>query len=225
MNEFERRLKEHAAALPYPPTPTIHWKRPRRFTTRKRQMLRVALVGALLVLALPLYAALERLHIGAIQITIDDPATLDAPLLQLTTLPGAVDLAAARQRFPHPLLLPAALPAPDQVFIQAADQVVILAWLSADHSQVEWLLYQIATENGYGYKLVPELTETTVNDQAAVWLDQPHVVFFGDSGGIAQTYGHLVEGGVLVWEVGGVTYRLETTADLEAVRTVAESLR
>lgn len=225
MTDFEQQLRERAASFAYPPTPAIRWSRRQTIAFQRQRTLRWALAGALLLMLVPLYVALEQIRVGMVHIAVDADATLTAPPLALADIPGATTLDDARARFPVPIRLPAALPAPDAVFMQAEDRVVIAAWLSDDGTAIAWLLYVIVTGDGYGYKVVPEILETTVGDLSAVWTTQSHVVMFGLDAALLPDLSYETLSGVLVWEDGAITYRLETSADLETARAVAESLR
>jgi hypothetical protein len=72
-------------------------------------------------------------------------------------------------------------------------------------------------------KMDPErIQETTVNDQRAIWAVGPYPVRFSNGN---LDFVRLIDGHVLIWTDGGVTYRLETGMTMgEAVR-VAESLQ
>jgi hypothetical protein len=55
-----------------------------------------------------------------------------------------------------------------------------------------------------------------------VWVEGPHI-YQQTSGG--TTFERLVEGNVLIWTQGVVTYRLETALSQAEALTIAESLR
>jgi hypothetical protein len=63
--------------------------------------------------------------------------------------------------------------------------------------------------------------ETTVNGQRAVWAVGPYPLQFSNGD---LDFVRLIDGHVLIWADGEVTYRLETNLDLEEAVKVAESL-
>ena len=65
------------------------------------------------------------------------------------------------------------------------------------------------------------IEETQVNGQRAIWAVGPYPLFLRN-GDIQFT--RLIEGHVLIWSDGDVTYRLETDMDLEEALKIAESL-
>lgn len=224
MNQFEQQIKDYAAAFPYPPTPEINWRQTQRPAARRPRYLRLALIAALLLMAVPLYAALDRLQIGSILVSVE-PTPFDTAHELLRDLPGGVSLDEARERFPAPLMLPAVLPEPDQVFIEGGGNIVISVWLDEPAGEVAWMLYQMMTDDIVGAKSVPDVTGTNVNDVPAIWMEDPHVVTFDSVGQFLQPFAHLVEDNLLLWASDDVTYRLETPSDIDAAREVAESLR
>ena len=71
-------------------------------------------------------------------------------------------------------------------------------------------------------KMNPVLVqETTVNGRYAIWAVGPYPVQFSNGN---LDFVRLVDGHVLIWTEGEVTYRLETQLDLEEAVKVAESL-
>jgi len=65
------------------------------------------------------------------------------------------------------------------------------------------------------------LEETRVNNLHAVWTEGPYVLLM-QNGGMRVT--RMIDGHVLIWEDGGVTYRLETDLSMEEAVKIAESL-
>jgi hypothetical protein len=102
-------------------------------------------------------------------------------------------------------------------------QVVILAWTDETAPDTVTLsLYQMA-EDAYFAKIEPRvIEETEVNGQPAIWAEGPYVLL-NRSG--EREFRRLVEGSVLIWTDGAVTYRLETALGLSEARRIAESLR
>jgi CheY-like chemotaxis protein len=69
------------------------------------------------------------------------------------------------------------------------------------------------------------VTETEVNGRPALWLEGAHYVEFADATGQFGSEPVRLAGGVLLWERGGVTYRLEGDLTLEQALKVAEGVR
>jgi hypothetical protein len=66
------------------------------------------------------------------------------------------------------------------------------------------------------------IAQTTVNGQPAVWAEGPYILRVRN-GYIDER--RLIEGHVLIWKEGDVTYRLETDLSLEEAVKIAESLK
>jgi hypothetical protein len=150
------------------------------------------------------------------------PPTAVAPLA-LDVLAGETTLEEAQRAAPFPVRVPAALGAPDRVFVQnvGSGPVVTLAWLDGADATPRAVL-QLLGPGALVWKENPAtVQETTVGGRPALWLDGPYVVMLeGDDAEIR----HLVTGRALLWEDGGVTYRLETALPLEEAVAVAESM-
>jgi hypothetical protein len=153
------------------------------------------------------------------------PSTLVSLLEQFA---GETTLAEAQQLTNYPLLLPT-YPVewgePDRVFVQDADgPMTILVWLDPQHpDQVKMSLHFIPEGSWVVDKFAPvAIKETSVNGQEAVWAVGPYPVRLRDGDMQIQ---RMVDGHVLIWEAGGVTYRLETDVSLEEAVRIAESLQ
>lgn len=153
------------------------------------------------------------------------PATATAPSAQCC--PTTLEDARARTRFK--LLLPPEVPS--RVYFQdlkdfGGAQQVILVFGNPDAPR--FTLYE-ATNFLYG-KIVSGGTvveETKVNGQRALWLTgAPHLLVRLDANGRPQAQSErTVNVNTLAWEIGNVTYRLETSFDKEEAVRIAESLR
>jgi hypothetical protein len=155
------------------------------------------------------------------------------PLLSVLDVAGQTTFAQAQVRAPFKLRLPTYPPdlgEPDTAFVQDQDgAAVFLVWLMpGDPSRVRLaLLFLTSTavadkmfRNG-GPGTPPSAEATRVNGHAALWTTGPYVLI--TRGGDYKEY-RLIEGHVLIWTDGNLTYRLETSMSLEdAVRT-AESM-
>lgn len=155
------------------------------------------------------------------------PTTLHSVL----DLAGETTLAEAQARAPFPILLPAYPPdlgPPDRVFYQdLGGPAVLLVWLvPGSETEVHLSLYGLSSDV-FGSKLQPQVIEvTTVNGQRALWVRGPHLLQFRDTQGRTSFEpARLVEGNVLIWTEGDITYRLEGDLPLDEAVRIAESLR
>lgn len=191
---------------------------------------------------------LEFLQMGAVRIfltspTETPPATLPAastpahtltpapsptPLASVLDLAGQTTLEEAKARTEFPILLPAYpadLGAPDQVFLQDLDgDVLVMVWVEPDRpDRVRFSLHEFGPGTMTAEKWQPQAIEhTTVNGRPAFWTSGPYLVRIkrGD-----LDVRRLIDGHVLVWTDGEVTYRLETKGTLEEAVAIAESLQ
>jgi hypothetical protein len=247
---WELRLHETAAGFVYPPTPDIA-SRITQSTTRQRitqpatvyrpiRLVAGALAVIILLIGLALAippvraAVFEFFQIGAVGFLVGDEPEMAEPVSGpfLLDLAGATTLAEAANQVDFDLRLPAYpadLGPPDQVFLQeladpaAGDRVVILVWLDPSQPDKALLsLYQINLPF-YGIKQasIEILQETSVADQPAFWVQGPHQIQL--AGGDHQDW-FFVDGNVLIWTEGDLTYRLESGLSIEEARRIAESL-
>ena len=156
------------------------------------------------------------------------PMPTSEPLIPiLERLAGELSLDRAQQLVAYPIRLPSYpsdLGAPDRIFVQDADgDMTILVWIDPeDPTQVLMSLHMIPPGSWAVDKMNPALVEeTTVNGQRAIWAVGPYPVRFSDGN---LDFVRLVDGHVLIWMDGGITYRLETGLDLQEAIQVAESL-
>jgi hypothetical protein len=204
------------------------------------------LLGVLLAVPQVRAAVLEFLQIGAMRIFLNQPApefvspegtastgvpvTSQPSFLDLT---GETTLEAAQERLGVPLRLPAYpddLGPPDKVYLQEnGGPSAILVWLepgSSDRARAS-LHVLIEGQGNYGAKFAVESQEqTSVNGQPAYWVSGRHFLqYFDASGNAVYEASRLVEGNVLIWSEGAVTFRLETDMSLEEAILTAESLQ
>jgi hypothetical protein len=147
------------------------------------------------------------------------------PLLEQMT--GETTLTDAQQTAEYPILLPTyptGLGEPDRVFVQDADgPMTILVWVDHQHpDRVKMSLHFIPEGSWAVNKFSPQtVEETSVNGQHAVWAVGPYPLMMQNGG---MQIARLINGHVLIWEEGGVTYRLETDLSMEEAVKIAESL-
>lgn len=183
-----------------------------------RRMAIVLVVIGLAGFAIPDIRAkvFEILRIGAVTITLDGSDS-SGGTLHLEDVYGETDLADAQSRISFDLMIPAD-DLPDKVYLQD-DELVIFLWL--DDKEIIQALYQVLDIDWAIFKTVDAVTQTIVNQENAYWLDIQHPVQFRN-GETELTY--FVNGNVLIWTDGTVTYRLETTLDMASARLFAEGL-
>jgi hypothetical protein len=158
----------------------------------------------------------------------ETPSATAAPLIPvLERLAGERSLTGAQQLVDYPILLPSYPPdlgLPDRIFVQDADgDMTILIWINPeDPTQVLISLHLIPPGSWAVEKMKPaRVQETTVNGQRAVWAVGPYPVQFSNGN---LDFVRLIDGHVLIWTEGEVTYRLETELTMEEAVRVAESL-
>ncbi|HEX8228070.1 MAG TPA: hypothetical protein VF826_02025 [Chloroflexia bacterium] len=159
------------------------------------------------------------------------PAPARLPTV-LENLDGRTTLLSARTRARFPLKTPSYptdLGLPDLVYLQDPQSMVVFVWLDPqqpDHALLS--VFEIVEGRGLAEKMVssPEVVEeTTVNGERAAWVRGPHYLVFVNPDGRTEFQQHmLVEGNVLLWQGGDITYRLETDLPREEAIKIAESL-
>jgi hypothetical protein len=148
-----------------------------------------------------------------------------APLFE--NIAGETKLANAQQIANYPILLPAYPPElgqPNHVYVQDADgAMTILVWMDPLHPEDAVMSLHFIPEGSWAInKMGPVvIEETEVNGQRAVWAVGPYPLKMRN-GDLDVT--RLIDGHVLIWAEGDVTYRLETDLTLEEAIKVAESL-
>jgi len=214
----------------------------------------VVLFSGLMLVPPARAAILEFIQIGIVRIFAPQPTTpppnveiprtaLPGPFAPLTATPapplestltfferlaGATTLDEAREAVEFPILLPdypADLGQPNRVFLQDANgAIVILVWLEpADPERVRMSLHLIEAGSWAIEKMRPAIIEeTTVDGTRAVWTIGPYPLLLKNR---EAEFTRLIDGHVLIWSVGDITYRLETDLSLEEAVRVAESLR
>lgn len=199
-------------------------------------------------------ALLEWLDIGAVRIWLVDgptPMPAVAPTASATTLStgaptaqiedvtasapmrldfaGKTTLTEAQVQVEFPLLLPtypSDLGMPDHVYLQHAEgDSVIFVWMQPWQPEHVQMSLHILGPGAFVWKMQPlELEEVEVNGDLAFWTEGPYYLQVVDSSGEAWGNRRLVDGHVLIWADGEMTYRLESALSLEEAIRVAESL-
>jgi len=228
--------------------PSLPWFVSRRFAWSLTAIL--VLFASLMLIPPARAAILEFLEIGIVRIfraeptpvtppqqevppslipTAATPTATAVPLIpMLERLAGERSLESAQQLVDYPILLPSYPPdlgPPDRIFVQDAEgNMTIMVWIDPQNPrQVLMSLHLIPPGSWAVEKMDPErIQETTVNDQRAIWAVGPYPVRFSNGN---LDFVRLIEGHVLIWTDGEVTYRLETGMTLEEAVRVAESLQ
>jgi hypothetical protein len=208
-------------------------------------MLIIVLCSSLMLIPPARAAVLEFIQIGVVRIFRAESTPLPAPQQELSSTPTAVPsaqplipileklagemtLGEAQGKVDYPILLPSYPPdlgPPDRVFVQDADgAMTILVWIDPGQpDKVLMSLHFLPSGSWAVKKIEPTLIrETQVNGLRAIWTVGPYPLRYSN-GNIDFT--RLVEGHVLIWAQGDVTYRLESRLSLEEAVRVAESLQ
>jgi hypothetical protein len=162
-----------------------------------------------------------------VPVTATAAATAQPLIPLLERLEGEMTLAEAQQTVSYPMLLPSYpsdLGQPDRVFVQDAEgPMTILVWIDPEQpTRVLLSLHTIPLGSWAVEKMNPALVqETVVNGERAVWAVGPYPVRFSNGN---LDFVRLVDGHVLIWTEGTITYRLETDLSLEEAVKIAESL-
>jgi hypothetical protein len=160
-----------------------------------------------------------------------DPVVEPEPPSEPASFPefsGETTLEAAQAALDFPISLPAYpddLGLPDRVFLQEVEgQMAVLVWLAPGRAEEALLsLHIIGPDDVVILKYMQSgVLEAEVNGQEAYWTTGRYVVELKDG---SQTLTRLIDGHVLIWTEGELTYRLETGLSLEEAVRVAESLR
>lgn len=145
----------------------------------------------------------------------------------LDQIAGETKLANAQEAVPYPILIPthpADLGLPNHIYVQEADSpMTILVWTDAERPErVTLSLHLIPAGHWAVTKFEPVTTqETEVDGQRAIWAVGPYPLLMRN--GSIQIE-RLIDGHVLIWAEGNITYRLETDLPLEEALRIAESL-
>lgn len=225
--------------------------RPRVISRRLTWSLAIILIlfSSLMLIPPARAAIIEFIQIGIVRIfgaeTIPPAPTEEVPstMIPLTATPGAapsslipvlenlageMTLEEAQQALDFPVLLPSYPPElgrPDHIFVQDADgEMAILVWLDPQQpGRVLMSLHFIPAGSWAIDKVEPTLIqETNVNGERAIWTVGPYPLRLYN-GNIEFT--RLIDGHVLIWAEGDITYRLETDLPLEEALKIAESLQ
>ena len=155
------------------------------------------------------------------------PVTQVPQLSTLDQLAGETSLEEAQLLAGFEIRLPAYPPdlgAPDRVFYQPMGPTVILVWADPGGLNRPRLSLFILGETILLDKAKPTVLERTeVGGDVAYWAEGPYMLDIRGERELVLRY--LVQGHVLIWDEGALTYRLESGLPLEEALLIAESLQ
>jgi hypothetical protein len=204
---------------------------PRLALLGRRRALVLAAVGLLALLAL---AGATRLAIGAFEVRVRPTATpsVSLPPLEPSALGNPVsEREAVAQAGFDPALPPRE--APDEVYVIDTifgDEGILYAWRpSAAYPRIEGtdfglMLIVAQGDDEFVSKSVNRfdaLVEVKVNGERAFWIPAPHEISISTDTG-SETFS--VTGNVLIWQVGDLSYRLESSLGRAEAIALAESM-
>jgi hypothetical protein len=237
--ELERQLRTLGGEIAFPPTPDLsmgvadrlragaappRWLAPR---------LRPAAIGlAVLVLALTAALAVPPARSALLDLLGIGGATIErvptqpvAPEDANLALGERIAVEDAAEAVHFPVLVPSVGGVRAYVDHSVPRSKVSFTW---DESGNRLLLSEFRGEVFVEKEAGPEtrIVETTVRGVRAVWVvGAPHVVVWRDANGHVREETRRLAGNVLLWEEGGVTYRLEGARDRAHALRLARSLR
>jgi hypothetical protein len=207
----------------------------------------LAVLALVVVLALPgaRAAATEFLHLRGIDIfRAPAIATPSATAIPRATFAGTLTtLDEARRRAEFKVLAPTdpRLGAPDEVYrgftptgphdvitlvygnrseIPTSREAGVSALVVEFRGRVDRALFGKVAGSG------TRIEELTVNGGSGFWIEgDPHQFFYNDEAGNVWTETLRLAGNTLLWEVGGVTFRLEAQVTREDALRIAASFR
>jgi hypothetical protein len=214
------------------------WDTPGRRPWAVPTVAAIAVVAAVVVLVValpgPRRAIARWFGIGSVQIeSVDElPADLGSEL----SLGEAVAVDEVSDRVAFDVVVPESLPGPSAAFAGRPPGGVSLVWAVSEQlpevgdsgvgllfSQFPGTTTQPLVEKELGPDTRIEVVE--VGGRDAFWITgAPHAVTYLDSAGRPETDQTRLAGNTLVWEDGGVTYRLESALDRPRMIALAESV-
>jgi len=250
-NDLERSLRALADHIEMPPERDLSSRvtaalkaapQPRRPWWARPAFAVTALVvlgaGATLVLSASAREAVaDLLGIGGVRIEFGEPDDTPAPLRpgEELDLGEATTLDEARKGLP--IRVPASLGAPDAVYVDRTTGTrVSLVYEpepgvpESEETGVGVLLTQFRStlEEGLFKKLVDQGVKVrfvTVGGRSAYWIEGRHELLVVDSFGDIVPDTARLAGNTLIWEVDGITLRLEADIGLRQALEIAESVR
>jgi hypothetical protein len=236
-------IRARIAAQPQPAP--RRWTWPALFQPRRLAIACLALL-LLFVAALTVSTDLrttiaKRLGIHGIEIIFveETPTPVATPVGATLLLGEPMTLAEAQARVGYAIKLPATLGEPDEVYLRqvAAGQMVTLLYQAradlpeASETGVGALLMQFPADSKIGdiakrvSRGMGSMLDVSVNGNPGLWItgETELVIDLDPSAGWQSPAGR-PSANVLIWEEGGMTYRLETSLRLLEATALAESV-
>ena len=166
-------------------------------------------------------AVLDFLRIGGVELRFQPPPV---PPTSDPVLPGERDvtLAQAREQAAFDVKVPALLGDPESVRLIEGfpPSVVSLHYQGVRIDQFDGTLHPYFGKFTRAEDVVP----TKVDGFDAVWVPRPHVVIYIDRAGTERQESARLATHTLIWEAGGLTYRVEGDLTRTQAIAIAESL-
>ena len=236
--ELDLQLRALAAEIEFPDGPELaaavraEVERPRR--SRRRgvaadlALLVVVLAG---VLAVPsARTAIERwLGIGGVRFEFVDKLP-ERRIVGTPDLGTTISLRDAQDRAPFRIVVPPGDIGRYTLYVHEPPRGGVVSFVyGGTKTRARMILSELEGDyRPYILKTISNtnvVTETEVNGRPALWLVGAHYVEFADATGHFGFEPARLAGRVLLWERGGVTYRLEGDLTLDQARKIAESIR
>lgn len=155
------------------------------------------------------------------------PATSLSPPPTLLNLSGKTSLIQAQDQVGFHIRLPGypeGLGSPDHVFVEnIGGPIVVLVWLQPNGSEEVALTLMQLSPGAVVEKTPPRaIEEVQVNDQPAIWAEGRHQLRYRAASGPVEL---VVDGNVLIWKEGEITFRLAGDFTLDEALRIAESLQ
>ena len=230
MPKLETALRQLGGELDFPATPDLasairgRLGRPRRW--RRPVLIALAVlvvaIGAALLVPPARTAILDWLGLRNVNVVRVDTLPAARPLGRVD-LGERVSLAEAQRRAPW-LLVPDDEPDSAYVSDSVPGGLVSLVWGSPSKPR---LLLTELTGHAYIDKIVlsGQAVEPVEIGDAGAWFQGNHVVIFSDRSGVIHEGRARLAGNTLVWQLGGVTARLEGSLSKEQALRIARTAR
>jgi hypothetical protein len=211
--------------------------RPRLSLPSRRRTI-VLVAAAILLLGGAAFAAKLVIDLGAVTIEVvpSRPSALPTDLETGRAFGRPVSLDAAEGAAGFAATVPAELGAPDHVWVGTADvgpptARIVLAWdPRIDLPPIEGLPWGTVLMELHGNAAVlgktvfadaGSIDTVPVDGRTAYWISGEHTLTIAVPAGTRDVR---ITGNVLIWQRGGLTYRMETTASLDRAIAIAGSV-
>lgn len=227
-SDVEHTLQRLAGQLEWPPTPRFRAVPQVRATSGGRRLLAAAILAAaaLAAFAAAAVASDRLLHSVTVQRVERLPSPVPSPAVDplLGTVEPSVSAAAADAGFP--VAVPAALGPPDAVTLRRRPAVIVsLVYRPQGRPEALVSEYRGSGSTQFAGKLAgpgTSIQSVDVGGSPGVWLaGSPHEVLI-PNGGVDELR---LATNTLIWERGGMTYRLESAIPLAEALRIAGTMR